>query len=163
MSDMQRAFELARREIDACTSSGPFNYPRYVAAIAAYDKVVHCPACSRHMVGIPYNSHKSQNPCSKCRCSLCWDFTAINLMRVPNSCGACFHVVEILDDLKRQWFVLRCVCKSSRACVRYLEASQPLRIYNDDGTTVRDFEEECVEDLDRFITYLWMSFNEQRR
>ena len=100
------------------------------------------------------------NPCASCKCVSCGGFVyqlhTKQRRNRPPTCNLryCRELAENIPDLKKQWFALRCLNKSTRELLNNRGIPQPLLQIDHRGIAVRDFLEENIDDLQRFIHQL---------
>jgi len=117
----------------------------------------YCPECYRPTV-YPGPEYPTENFCASCRCISCGGYAYLHKGHTITvvSCDKviCKKTAENLIDLKKQWFALRCLNRTSRHLFNYNVLPKPLLQIDEFGHHVRSFLDENIDDLNKFIQYL---------
>ena len=96
--------------------------------------------------------------CQNCLCKACkLPLTMNSSNSVSDSCGinCCIFLLSHLSDLKKQWYVFRCLNRSSNKLFSSRSMPpNPMIQFTSDIRTSRDFLKESNEELELFIVNL---------
>jgi len=109
-----------------------------------------CSICNRES-----KNPSTMNGCHNCLCKACKLPLIMNSSNsFSDSCGinCCSFLLSHLSDLKKQWYVFRCLNRSSNKLFSSRSmAPNPMIQFTSDLRTRRDFRKESNEELEFFI------------
>lgn len=113
----------------------------------------YCHTCFRKVL-MPLSKYRFGEPgtCKECRCISCRDDGYKLKIRDPLICGNISCLVALhLPDLKKQWFALRCLNKSSSYLFHDNPIRRPFVQFAPNDTVIYNLLDESEKDMRNFI------------